>query len=48
MKKKIIRVAIELLNKHNMANESKSPKYLSKTFTEKQNENNKLKRMSSS
>ena len=32
---KIIRVANELLNKHNIANENKSPKYLSKTFTEK-------------
>ena len=36
---KIIRVAHELLNKHNIANENKSPKYLSKTFTEKLNEN---------
>ena len=36
---KIIRVAHELLNKHNIANENKSPKYLSQTFTEKLNEN---------
>ena len=35
---KIIRVAHELLNKHNIANENKSPKYFSKTFTEKLNE----------
>ena len=34
---KIIRVAHELLNKHNIANENKSPRYLSKTFTEKRN-----------
>ena len=34
----IIRVAHELLNKHNIANENKSPKYFSKTFTEKLNE----------
>ena len=39
---KIIRVAYELLNKHNIANENnKSPKYLSKTFTQKLNENHK-------
>ena len=36
---KIIRVAHELLNKHNIANENKSPEYLSKIFTEKLNEN---------
>ena len=35
---KIIRVARELLNKHNIADENKSPKYFSKTFTEKLNE----------
>ena len=35
---KIIRVAHELLNEHNIANENKSPKYFSKTFTEKLNE----------
>ena len=43
---KIIRVAHELLNKHNIANENKSPKYLSKTFSEKQNENHKRDFMS--
>ena len=36
---KIIQVTCELLNKHNIANENKSPKYLSKTFSEKLNEN---------
>ena len=36
---KTIRVAHELLNKHNIANENKFPKYLSKTFNEKLNEN---------
>ena len=36
---KIIRVAHELLNKDIIANENKSPKYLSKPFTEKLNEN---------
>ena len=36
---KIIRVAHELLNKHNIANGNKSPEYLSKIFTEKLNEN---------
>ena len=35
---KIIGVVHELLNKHNIADESKSPKYLSKTFIEKLNE----------
>ena len=43
---KIIRVAHELLNKHNIANKNKSPKYLSKTFTEKLNENHKRDFMS--
>ena len=43
---KIFRVANELLNKYNIANENKSPKYLSKTFTEKQNENHKRDFMS--
>ena len=38
---KTIQVANELLNKHNIANENKSPRYLSKTFTEKRNENHK-------
>ena len=43
---KIIKVAHELLNKHNISNESKSPKYLSKTFTDKQNKNHKIDFMS--
>ena len=44
-KDKIIRVAHEV-NKHNIANQNKFPKYLSKTFTEKQNENHKRDFMS--
>ena len=43
---KIIRVANELLNKHNIANENKSPKHLSKTFTGKQHGNHKRDFMS--
>ena len=45
---KIIQVTNEILNKHNISNENKSPKYLSKTFTEKQNENHKRDFMSKS
>ena len=45
---KIIQVAYELLNKHNIANENKSPKYLSKTSTGKLNENHNRDFMSKS
>ena len=43
---KMIRIANESRNKHGIANENKSPKYLSKTFSQKQNENHKKDFMS--